>query len=219
MRRTHKMDFYRSQVLEQDADVAMKQLFKEDVKHITDKLNPNIYITDETSIVVENVKHQNDLETDSHTVDEGKREPKDTSNTYEQDEPDIHTEEGKSIEKMADCFKEQLKHFDIRVEAKLYNTNENTAELHYKAMSENKTFDQSNYPSEEITSMLRKADRFKEQMKHLNLKVDAKIYMRDENPSTIETDQNIIENETCMFSCPKCSGSFLSLKSLRSHNC
>ena len=94
-------------------------------------------------------------------------------------------------------------------------------------MSKNKTFDQSNYKkcqdselaSEEITSMLRKADRFKEQMKHLNLKVDAKIYMRDETPSTIETDQNIIENETCMFSCPKCSGSFLSLKSLRSHDC
>ena len=73
--------------------------------------------------------------------------------------------------------------------------------------------------SEELKNIVTAADKNKEKLKHLNIKVDAKIYYTDENSVTRENEYPFKETSICRFVCPKCGGSFLSREYFISHFC
>ena len=73
--------------------------------------------------------------------------------------------------------------------------------------------------SEELTNIVTAADKNKEKLKHLNIKVDAKVYYTDENSVSKDNEYTFKETSICRFVCPKCGGSFLSHKNSISHFC
>merc|ERR1712129_400465 len=118
-----------------------------------------------------------------------------------------HAEEMANMVETAEDFRDQF--ISEEFEVKLMSTGKEV----------NKCKEKIYKPTEEITGMIDVADKFKEKMKHLNLQVDAKIYLTGETSMKTSDEYLLQENESCIFTCPKCADNFLSLQNLISHSC